>query len=189
MSHIDGVMQYTLQKPFKYQKSGQNVDACTVDLYEFNAAHTRFYPKLKTYVDRAIMDAQKLNSARDDKPSEFASARGEEKFHEISEEDHEFNANDMAELLEVSFSLSDDDDRLGKFLDAFRDMVCHTKVHPIAKLDGEVIVNDVLWGSIHPEDQLQIAYRYCSFFGIGLLGRLKAGLETAPEQPTEVKEL
>lgn len=189
MSHIDGVMNYELTRPVKYMKNGEYADAYTIDLYEFNAAHTRFYPKLKTYVDRAIMDAQKLNKERDEKPSQYANSKGDKALHEVSEEDHEFNANDMAELLEVSFSLSDDDDRLEKFLTAFRSMVCHTKVHPIAKLEGETIVIAELWDSIHPEDQLQIAYRYCAFFGIGLLGRLKDGLGKASERPMEAKEL
>lgn len=188
MSHIDGVMRYDLKKSVKYSENGDFVEADYVELYEFNSAHVRFYTKLKTYVDKAIMDAQKLNKDRE-QVSEFAGSSGQKGLHEVSEEDHKIGADDMAELLEVAFSLSEDDDRLFNFLTAFRSMVVHTKVHPIAKLDGKQIVNDVLWDNIHPDDQLQLAYKYCAFFGIGLLGRLMDGSETASERPTAAKAL
>lgn len=191
MSHKDGVMVYELRKPIKYSKNGQFEDVTHIELYEFGAAHNRQYFKLKQFVDKAIFDAQKLAGDRGqggESEDEGAIQRGQA-LHEVKEQDHADNANDLAELLNISMSLSDDEDRVCKFVDAFRAMVLHSSIHPIAKLNGDVVLGENHWKEIHPEEQQAIATRYCAFFGIGLLGQMKEESATASEQPTEVKEL
>lgn len=192
MSHKDGVMVYELRKPIKYSKNGAFEDVLFIELYEFGAAHTRQYFKLKQFVDKAIFDAQKLAG---DRPEQGDVASGDgaiqqgQALHEVKEQDHADNANDLADLLNISMSLSDDEDRVCKFVDAFRAMVLHSSSNPIAKLNGDTILNENHWKEIHPEEQQSIATRYCAFFGIGLLGQMKEESATASEQPTEVKAL
>jgi len=187
MSHKDGVMHFQLKKEIKYSKGGDLVSTAELEFYEFNAAHSRHYMKLKQFVDKAIFSAQKLADGRDSEPSIVGSKV--EKFHETSEEKHNEEADGLAELLSISMSLSDDDDKIYKFTEAFKAMLFHSKAHSLCKIDGDMPINENHWNEIHPEDQINIAMKYCAFFGIGLLGSLKEESETVSEQHTEVKEL
>lgn len=188
MSHKDGTMIYHLDRSLEYSKNGEFVKAEFIEFYEFGGAHTRQYMKLRQYVDKAIFDAQKLVPENGDAEEDNTITRPKP-LHEVSEKEHEESYKGLSELLNVSISLSDDEDRLNNFIKAFKDLVLKSETHPIAKIDGDVIIKDVTWNKIHVEDQISIATRYCAFFGIGLLGQMKEESENVSKRPTEVKEV
>ena len=189
MSHKDGVMLYNLTRPIKYSNSGNFEEAHTLYFSEFLPDHSRFYMKLKQMIDKAIMDvSQKANDMRRaDDPNQTSEhpSKPSDKFINKSEEDHEKETSDIAEFLSMSLSIREDDDTLNKFLDVFSAMA--TK--GICRIENNNLLLPNHWKEIHPEDQINAATRYCAFFGIGFLGQMKEGSETALEQPTPVKEL
>lgn len=194
MSHIDGTMVFDLGKPFEYSKNGTFEKAQFIELHEYSAAHSRPYMKLKQFVDRAIFDTQKFakemakSGENDEKDGEISGSRVE-KLHEQSKETHQKQADDLSELLNVAFSLSEDDERLFKFTDAFKAFLFKAPSHPIAMIDGDSKMLQEHWAMLSPEDQIDLSIRYCSFFGIGLLGAMKTESETASEPHTGVKAL
>lgn len=185
MSFKDGVMIYTLQKPIKYTKSGEQVEAMHIEFHEFTAVHGRQYMKLKQMVDKAIFSVQKFAEQRplDTSGSEV------KPFNQQDVETHEKEADDLSELLNVAFSVNDDDESLFKFTDAFKAMLFRSKDHPIAVLDSANNLLETHWDKMHPEDKISCAVKYAAFFGIGLLGAMKNESETASKPHTEAKEL
>lgn len=188
MSHIDGTMEFKLLKPVKYSKAGEFVETDLLVFQEFDSSHTRQYMKLKKIIDKAVFDARQMADDRDKEQIEQNIAGSKvEKFHEKSEESHAEEAEGIAELLNVGMSISNDDDIFGKFVNIFKEMLF--KGNPICMVNGETRMGDAVWTEMHPQDKIDAALRYCAFFGIGLLGKLKEESEIVSEQPTQVKEL
>ena len=196
MSHIDGTMIFKLEEPIRYNSGGDFVEAEFIEFYEFGIAHERESLRLMKTIDKCITDfslkAEARNKSDRDAGLIVENPVVEDQSKELikqSDEDHSDNSDDMYEFFKLALNMSDDDDILYKFINTFKSLVVKSEAHAIGKLDGKRHVNVELWSKFGTQVKLEVAIRYCSFFGIGSLSLMKDELETASEPATEVKEL
>ena len=186
MSHIDGTMEYALKRPVKYSKGGDFIDATFLELGEFSSKHRKHYLKLKKMIERAMISAQ--SSLKDVAQSDgYADHRARKGLDEQSEEDRELDAKEAYDFINACISFSPDLD-LEDFVTVFAEMVCKPEA-PLCKIDGEVNIKPEVFADMHPDDQLDLALRYCGFFGIGLAFLKGDGSNSATTRHTQAKAL
>ena len=177
MSHIDGTMEYELKRGVKYSKGGEFIEATFVELKEFGPKNRKHYLKLKKMIDRAFFSAipeiEKLNEIKSLRES---AARVEEG-----------DGDDIYAVLKMGVSMSSEVD-LDDFVELFKGLVCNSDA-PLCKLDGEVKIKPEVFSDMHPDDQLEVAYKYCAFFGVGLDSMRDAGSNSATTRQPQAKAL
>jgi hypothetical protein len=183
MSIQDGSFDFQLTKPLKY--SGTQ-EATFVKLQEPGMEHIKHYSKLKQMMTRAQMElARKASDLQD-----IQSNVGEivESFDKQAEQiESEFDQNYQGIKLMIESAESVD---FSEFVGTFEKMVCvSTPRKAICLVDGKITMNDVLWKNLRPDDAIEMALRWCAFFGMPSQEGEKTSSEppsTSAPQPMEV---
>lgn len=179
MSHIDGTMEFLLSSPLHYSKNGEFKQATRLEFYEYSGTHRKEYFQLRSMIAKVFMELSKLGQERRQDVS------SNQPFLSKSEEDHENEQQVLYEAVQLGLELSDKVD-IDTFVFTFQSMICNSK-KPLCKIDGDVTLTVDHWCSLTPNNQLEAAIRYCSFFAIGLIGSITDGSSTSMTRPTAAK--
>ncbi len=168
MSQITGLCPFQLRKPIKYSYNGDFKEAPYLELSEPTGDHSKYMIKLTMIINNVILKVSEKQRERlgDQKqPTPIM-----EEFDAKSEEDFNKQAEEIQQFLMAGFSLEDTDGELTtKFLEEFKNAIL-IETNSICMIDGTVPLKPVHWGEMSYKDQLDLAMKYCAFFGIGYLG-------------------
>lgn len=190
----DGTFNFELRKSIEV--AGCDEPAITLTFHECGEGYDSYYMKLRKFTSKAqlgainlmkqIGDAQDIvKLLKEEKENSLPSGEELKPLHEKKDKDHEKETEDFAGLLKMSLGSSDDLEELVK---VFGHMVSNTGGQAICDVGG-VRLKEGAWKRIHPEDKIDAAVQYCSFFGIGLDQASNSASEAASESLTEVKAL
>lgn len=186
----DGTFDFELRKSIEVAGCKDPVTALT--FHECGEGYDSYYMKLRKFVLSAMLKAPELMEKlgkfvnKDDNKNDDLPAGDELKpLHQTDEADHLVDSKGMAEVLKITLGTSDD---LEELVTQFGFMVANTGNAAICTVDGTRI-KEGAWKRLHPEDKIDAAVRYCSFFGIGLDLPSNNESEVASESHTEVKVL
>lgn len=206
MSFKDGTMRFVPEYPLINKGNNDAVIECEyIEVYEPRSTTPSSIRILAQYTSKAMLKLEEFasNSKKEGGVEELSveeelkGARmkeiSEKSFLDRTDKEHEESSDYLAKQLHMSCEALCDIGFLGDFVNAFKKVVLErsgTKSVAVlfANLEGTP-VNQRIFESLHPSDGERLATVYCAFFGTGLLGSLKNGSKSAPEQPTEVKAL
>ena len=159
----EGNTTYQLQKSFQYKLGGQPMDATHIVLREPMSEHRHGFWVLSSHIMKAQVAAIKL--AGDLKEAQDISGSESRTLHD-SVDEIEKEASDKASEMTLKMLLLSSDINIEHFMDTFFKMVTKKSRKALAIVDGEesAPLNSVLIERMHPEDQLCLAVRWCSFF-------------------------
>lgn len=198
MSFKDGIMRFVPEDKIINIANNDTVIECTfIELYEPRSINKGTYRSLKYFISSALVAAlpkmKKLGEMAENKNVvliEGNTKKGKRKaLIDITEEEHATQTQEMTDMLILALEAGSEVDTLNLFVGAFKKALIQLDQKPLAKLNGDTPINSGIWDAMSAEDQERMAVGYCSFFGIGSLGKMMKGSESASEQPTEVKAL
>jgi hypothetical protein len=181
MSIQDGSIEFPLTRPIKYKFDNETHEATHVILQEPGMEHIKFYSKLKQMLTRAQLelvkglDPESIREAQDKaKAGENVESFDKEaqKIEDDSEQHYEFIKVLVAGSAVVDFT---------QFVSTFAKMAC--VINPrksVCMIDGRLAMNDTLWNNLHPDDAIEMALRWASFFVMPS----EEGGQTTSEQPS-----
>jgi len=182
----DGTFDFELRKSIEV--AGCNGPAATLTFHECGEGYDSYYMKLRKFVLSAMLKAPELMEKLGKfvtKDDELPAGDEVKPLHQIDEKDHLSDSKGFAEVLKITLGTSDD---LEELITVFGHMVSNSGGNAICTIDG-VRIKEGAWKRLHPEDKIDAAVQYCSFFGIGLDQVSNSASEAASESPTEVKVL
>lgn len=182
----DGSFEYDLKRPLNYKFEGQTETANTITLKEPGMEHIKFYSRLKQMITRSQMElakhANEIQKMQDSigtvvKPITEEAKQLEDDFEDVY---HGFTlALEAAETVDM-----------GVFMSTFAKMVCAPGARKaICMVDGKVVMTSALWGNLYPDDALEMAVRWCAFFGTPSREGMKTTSVPQSESPTEPTEV
>lgn len=179
----EGKTSYNLLKPFRFGHGKEHVLCTFIELYEPTQQHSSDYFKLRQMIKKAEMDIGLVASKFLGKSSEeLISIAGEavKPATEIDEAEHEnIAAKDMENIL-TALEQSDRVD-LDKFIDIFVKMITKNSDKSIVRLNGNIPIMQGHISKFNPDDLLNMACWWCSFFVTPSAG----GQKTISEQPSD----
>ena len=187
----DGTFDLKLRKPVAVHGVDDPVEVLT--FHECGEGYDGYYMKLRKFVLSGQLRApeimEKIRKFADldgggDK-DELVAGDELKPLHQTDDAKHMADSKGMAETLKITLGTTDDLEELVK---VFGFMVASTGGDAICTADG-VRIKEGAWPRLHPEDKIDAAVQYCSFFGIGLDPASSNESETALELPTDVKVL
>jgi hypothetical protein len=152
---------YYLQEPVEYTVDGGFEKAEMLELYEFGAHHRPEYLRLRSMVRKVFVE---LGERVENKNR----ADGEQAVDDVETRD-----DDLEEGLSLALDVSKEIDP-EQFLKCFERLIM-TPHHSLCKVDGRADIKNGTWATISPDDQFNIAVKYCVYFGIGLAFLKKNG--------------
>lgn len=199
MSFQDGVMRFIPEYPLINTKGTAEVaiECSFIELYEPRGMNKGAYRALKQHISSALaaglpkmqklgeMGAQTdVNLIEDKTNKEKPKA-----LVDLTEAEHAKQTQEMTDMILLSLEAGSEIGALDDFVKAFKKALIEYDRKPLANLNGDTPLNSGIWEAIAADDQERMAVGYCSFFGIGSLGKMLRGSGSASEQPTEVKAL
>lgn len=185
----DGSFEFELRKEIEVY--GCNGPVSSVTLHECGEGYDSYYMKLRKHVSSAQMKAPKmmedLKSFIPTKDSDDELASGEEvkALHTVTDDDHDDQTEGFAVFLKMILGTSDE---LEKLVEVFGFMVAFKGRDPICTSNG-VLLKEAAWKRLHIEDKIDVAVKYCAFFGIGLDKASNKKPETVSDLHTAQKVL
>lgn len=199
MSFKDGVMKFVPECPLINTANNDTPIECSfIELYEPRSMKQSAYRSLKQYISSALADglpkiqkmSQMSQQSQDILLVEDKTNKEKPKaLIDLTEEEHVKETEEMANIMTLALESGTENGVLHLFVQAFKKALIQYDQKPVGRLNGESPMTAGIWDSIAAEDQERMAIGYCSFFGIGSLGKMIRGSESASEQPTEVKAL
>lgn len=198
MSIDTGTFDFTLTKPIKMAIDGHDQDVSVLTFHECGEGYDSYYFKLRKFINASNIVAleliPKFKDARkdlgiDDENESDALAAGEEikPFHKQDEETFDQKVDDLCASTKMFLGQGDELENLVK---VFGDMVSFTNPkQPICTTSCGIRVQRAAWSRIKVEDKIDMAVKYCAFFGIGLAKPESNQSDKISEFPTAVKEL
>jgi hypothetical protein len=178
MSIQDGSIEFLLTKPFSYKFDNQTNEAVSITLQEPGMEHIKFYSKLKQMLTRAQMEWMKdIDTIRDMQATAGEIVESFDKTAATIEEDSEQNYQGIKVMLEGSETVD-----FPQFISTFAKMAC--VINPrkaVCMIDGRRAMNETLWNDLCPDDAIEMALRWVSFFVMPSEG----GAKNTSEQPQE----
>jgi hypothetical protein len=182
MSIQDGTTTYRPTKVFKVACKGQMVDCDHIVLKEPKSEHAKHYLKLRQIIKKAEMDvaawAQKNFNVEQNESDAGEVIQPFHSEHPESEEENNEALKKQIEMLQLAVEQSDRVD-LGTFVELFGKMACSNTTNAIAVCNGTERLKQSSWEKMCPDDQLEMAAHWCSFF-VTPSGR---GQNTTEQQP------
>jgi hypothetical protein len=181
MSIKDGSIEFQLTKPFSYKFDNQSHEAVLIKLQEPGMEHIKFYSKLKQMLTRAQMECIKNLDPESLLEAQEQAKAGEnvesfDKQAKTIEDDSEQHYMTIRVMVEGSAVVD-----FTQFISTFAKMAC--VINPrkaVCMIDGRRAMNDTLWNDLCPDDAIEIALRWCSFFVMPSEG----GAKTTSEEPS-----
>ncbi len=202
MSFRDGIMRFIPQDQIINVSKKKDVPDVVIEcdhiaLYEPRSINKGTYRSLKYFISSALVAGlpkmQKLGEMGAQKNVVLIEDNKKEEKRktliDITEEEHATQTQEMTDMLTLALEAGNQEDTLNLFVSTFKKALIQYDQKPLAKLNGDTPMNAGIWDAMTAEDQERMAVGYCSFFGIGSLGKMMSSSKSAPEQLTEVKIL
>jgi DNA polymerase II small subunit/DNA polymerase delta subunit B len=149
--------------------------------------HIKFYSKLKQMLSRAQADL--IKDIDIEKILELQSKAGEvvesfEKTAQQIEDDSEKHHQSIKATVEGSMVID-----LPQFVGTFAKMACFINPRKsVCMIDGRLAMNETLWNDLCPDDALEMAFRWVSFFVMPSEEGAKTTSEPQPESASPPME-
>jgi len=156
-----GDFEYDLKRPLDYKFEGNTETSNMVLLKEPGMEHIKFYLRLKQMITRSQMEL----ATQAGELVKMQEAIGEV-VKPISEDVDkiEDDAQEVYDVFLLGLEASEKVD-MGTFIGTFEKMVTARAKKTICMVDNKVAMTGALWGNLHPDDALEMAVRWCAFFG------------------------
>lgn len=185
MTIHEGKTEYFLSRPLNYSYKGESRETRVIELREPSMEHVSEYTKLKQMLGRAQMElaerSGQLQRAMD------APQAGEE-VKSFGDQAEEIEAETMAEAFTLAILSSERVDA-AEFVNTFQKMACKMNARSVCIIDGEQQMTGALWSKLHPDDGLNMAVRWCSFFATASEGAAKSTSEQQQESHLRAMEV
>lgn len=202
MSFKDGIMRFVPQDQIINVSKEKDVPDVVIEcdhiaLYEPRSINKGTYRSLKYFISSALVAAlpkmKKLGEMGTQKDVVLIEDNTKKKKRkaliDLTDEEHVQQTQEMTDMLILALEAGKEEDTLNLFVGAFKKALIQYDSKPLAKLNSDIPMNAGIWNAMTAEDQERMAVGYCSFFGIGSLGKMMNSSESAPEQLTEVTAL
>lgn len=167
----EGEISFEVEKPFEYfSKENRASQKCkSVLLREPTGQHARYYRKLKQMIAKAEMDIAKTFMDFIKPESDSISGKSTDNFlqkaqqvaenQEQAEKETSRDAEGLLTAIEQANRVELDD-----FIDVFSNMLCAKTDKSLAACNGVDEFKREHWNLMHPDDQIEMAVYWCSFF-------------------------
>lgn len=200
MSFETGTFEFKLSKPIMMAISGHDKEVNSLIFHECGEGYDSYYFKLRKFINAAKMNmadlAPKIKKLQEvyakdedlDEEGDGPLKSGKEltPFHEQTEEAYDEKVEAITEITKMSLGQGDE---LENLVEVFGDMISFTKEKPICTTSCSTRIQRASWNRIDVEDKIDMAVKYCAFFGIGLDKPEMGQSDNISELPTDRKAL